>query len=244
MVVVVAGCATTEFLAVPDSDYRGVPIGQRTTIEGANTAAKARADAELRAAIAAATPRPATPRPATPAGPLKKPPADDYTRAALARVDTAQAGARKAELAWRRARVEVARARIEVVDAEREHVRARAIDRNLVGDNYQVAPYRGQLARAQERWYAASGRADGLRAELARATAELASAKEVYAQTVRAEGEALVAKNALELPRWSTGPSDAGHRRGLKFVSTSAPLALHQNGLGHRGPSMPLLTPK
>jgi hypothetical protein len=242
VVVAVAGCATTEMLVVPDSDYARVPAVERTKLDGAHVAAKARADAELNAAIAAATPHATPARTAPPAA--QKPLVDDVARAARTRVDAAQVDSRRAELAWRRARVEVARARIEVVDTEREHVRARAVDRHIEGDNYQVAPYRGQLARAQERWYAATARADALRAELARTGAELASAKEAYAQIVRADGQALVAKKELELPSWSTGPTDTGHRRGLKFVSTTATLSLHQNGLGHRGSSAPLLHPK
>jgi hypothetical protein len=128
-----------------------------------------------------------------------------------------------------------------VIDTQRELDRAHAVDRNMVGDDYQVAPYRGQLAQAQVHWYATNERAAAARADVVRASADVASAKEAFAQLVRGDVDQMAdAERAPRLPGWSTDPTETGHRRGLVFVRASAPLALHQRGL-HRTAIAPLL---
>lgn len=177
----VAGCAGSGLVLVPDKDWRAVPEAERAPIERRHAEALAQAHAELRLATAAAsepgrgaTPAPRRPLPAT---------ADDSDRAkadALARIDAARVAQRRAEQIWRARRVEVATAHLEVIRAERERDRAFAIDRHLDGDDAYdgLAGYRGQFARAQERWYAAMSRAAGARVAFERASADVASHKE------------------------------------------------------------------
>jgi hypothetical protein len=243
VVVVATGCATTEFLTVPDSDWRKLSQSDRDQIDRDSNARDTQARAELSSATAAeATARKLVAAPP----PHHKAIVDDEGRVktdALARIDTATAQQRKADLAWRVQRVEVAKARLDVVASERELARARTIDRRMTGDDsYDVGLYRGQLAHAQEKWYAAQARAAGTRAEVERAGAEVASAKEAFAQLVRSDGERLANNERdMKLSGWSTMPIESMHRRGFKLVSTTAPLALHGNGLGHRGPIVPHL---
>jgi len=240
--VAVAGCATGGIEMVPESDWQTVPVAERTMLDNANATEVAKAQAELRVAAAlaerarsAVTARPARHK-------LDAVGDDARERAdALARVDAAAAARARAELVWRERRIDVAREQLALLDTQRELDRAHAVDRYLVGDDYPVALYRGQLAQAQVRWYAATERADAAHADLERAMADVSSAKEAFAQLVRGDAEALAAaERALKLPGWSTDPTDTGHRRGLVFVSASAPLVLHQRGL-HRAPIAPLL---
>ena len=99
--------------------------------------------------------------------------------------------------------------------------RAEVIDRNMRGgDSYDVTAYRGQLARAQERYAEATDRAARSRAVLVHASADLASQKEAFAQLVRGSTDS-AASHQLQLSGW-TGQLTAGsHRHGLKIVSAS-----------------------
>jgi len=240
--VVVAGCATTAIETVPESDWQTVPGAERAMLDNAHATELAKAQAELRVAIALADHARAAVA-AQPARHKLDASADDaHERAdALARIDAAAAARARVDLVWRERRVDVAREQIALLATQRELDRAHAVDRYLVGDDYPVALYRGQLAQAQVRWYAATERADAAHADLERAMADVSSAKEAFAQLVRGDAEALAAaERALRLPGWSTEPTETGHRRGLVFVSASAPLALHQRGL-HRAAIAPLL---
>ena len=240
--VAVAGCATGGIEMVPDSDWQTVPVAERAMLDNANATELAKAQADLRISIALAE-RARTAVAAQP--PRHKLDASGdaaHERAdALARVDSAAAARARAELVWRERRIEVAREQVALLATQRELDRAHAVDRNMTGDDYPVALYRGQLAQAQVRWYAATERADAAHADLERAMADVSSAKEAFAQLVRGDADALAAaERALKLPGWSTDPTETGHRRGLVFVSASAPLVLHQRGL-HRAAIAPLL---
>jgi chromosome segregation ATPase len=125
----------------------------------------------------------------------------------LGEVERAKLAWRDADLTWRQHRVEAATARVELVRCEREYARARAVDHVLLGDDVyaDVAQFRGQLARVQERWYAVSSAATAARDALERASAKLASVKEAYAQLMRS-GPAVPASlddHRLQLTDWS-----------------------------------------
>jgi hypothetical protein len=152
----------------------------------------------------------------------------DHERArtdARTRVDTAAAEAARTDAIWRQARVDTAQARFEVLVAEREVIRAHAVNRALPGDEtYDSAPVRGQFSRAQQRWYAVASRGHTARDDFERASRDLASAKEVYAQLMR-HGPARMPdlppapedhSTRYELIGWSVQRSDIRRRRGLQ----------------------------
>lgn len=227
------GCAEGA-LVVPDSDWRTVPAPQRDAIDRTHQSELAAAHAELTAATASlaafqrapATQRAAPARAAAPADPdeaLARLARDlEQSRAdALRRVNAAAEDKQRTDLAWRRLRVDEARAQIDMTEARNELTRAQAIDRNMPGnDTYDTAPVRGQFSRVQRRWYAIAREAHAARDAFEHASADLASAKEAYAQLMRSGPirlpEAGDAGDRFELPRWSITRSDIRRRRGLR----------------------------
>ena len=251
-----AGCASQR-LVVPDEDWQTVPAKQRTAVDARHQADLAAARAELAAATAELAafrrshPTLAAPAPATPASAQPLASRDDWDnavrdheqarRVAFVRVEDDKAAWLRADLAWRELHLETATARIDLVTCEREMVRARTIDRNLLGtDSYDSAPLRGQFSRAQQRWYQLSTRAAQARDALERASRSLASSKETYAQLMRngpAQLRSVPAFAAdehprrLELTAWAVTRSDIRRRRGLRHyldTAASAPAGLRR----------------
>ena len=210
--LVVTGCAP-EFLSVSEQDWHTVPQAQRDAIDRAHQAEVAQTQAELRAAVAgvAEARRGIVIHPTT--RPVAAAPGDDWADAIAAderqkaaarlQIDTAQADWQRARLAWQTARVELFSSQLDVLRAQYEVDRARAVDRNMLGDDtYDGAPLRGQLARIEKRWIAAQNAADTLHDDIARATARLASAKDGYAELVRRGPTAPGADTAMRLSSW------------------------------------------
>lgn len=245
----VAGCASAR-LIVPEEDWQTVPSAQRTSIDRRHEADLAAARTELTSASAElaaywrAHPAPAAPPPLATLATRPSPTSDAWDnavhdheqarRAAFARVEADKASWLRADLAWRELRGETASARLEMVICEREMVRARTIDRNLLGtESYDSAPVRGQFSRAQQRWYALSDRANQTRDAFERAGAVLASAKEAYAEIMRngpaplrgppAFADARPAR--LELTAWAVLRSDIRRRGGLRHYLDTAAIA-------------------
>ena len=253
-----AGCAS-ERLLVPEKDWQTVPTAQRASVDRRHAADLAAAHAELTAANAElAAFRRVHPGAGAGAGPAAPPRAigaprpsgdvwDDAVRdheqarrAAFARVEADKATWLRTDLAWRELHVATASARVEVVVCEREMIRARTIDRSLLGtDSYDSAPVRGQFSRAQQRWYALSNQANQARDAFERASASLASAKEEYAQLMRNGPPQLRSQPSfaderptrLELTAWAVQRSDIRRRRGLRHYldeASNAPAGLRK----------------
>ncbi|TMQ02593.1 MAG: hypothetical protein E6J90_12630 [Deltaproteobacteria bacterium] len=232
LLLLITGCAETA-LVVPDSDWRTVPAAQRDAIDRRNEAELVAARAELNAAtasLAALQRAPAPPRvtPARAPAPANDDVLADLAREqdrargeALGRVNAATDEKQRRDLAWRRLRVEEAGAQIDMIIAKRELARAQTIDRYMPGnDSYDTAPLRGQFSRAQQRWYAIARNARAARDAFEHASAELASAKEAYAQLMRGGPIRLADADAeaharFELPGWSITRRDIRRRRGL-----------------------------
>jgi hypothetical protein len=113
--------------------------------------------------------------------------AHDHARTvALAEIDAATVAWLHARIAVHEQELEHATSELAVLHCRRELSRAYAVDRHLLGDDtYDTAPFRGQLASVQTRWYAAELRGSDARAALQRASTQLATAKDRYAQLVR-----------------------------------------------------------
>jgi hypothetical protein len=248
---VLAGCAA-EALVVPEADWAGVPTAQRTSVDRKSDADLTAARAEIAAASrsldelqraqprlaaqAAAAPTPAAPPPA--AGDPWASAIHDRDRArasGLARIDAAHTAWLRADLTWRQRRLAAANERVAVVTSQRELSRGQTIDHNLLGtETYETAPLRGQFSQAQRRWYAANVAALKARSDLEHASAEIASAKEAYAQFMRTiPGSAAVAAAELVtgddwpppplvLPGWAVTRSDIRRRRGLRHFLDDA----------------------
>ena len=223
-----AGCATARFQVVPDADWRSVPQAARDASDRAIATELTQAQHELQLATTAlADARRAAARtavaPHVPLGAAEGAAAlDQDAQAAVHRVDDAKAAWLRTSLAWREDRVAAAQAHVEVVTAEREARRAELIDQHLPGsDSYDVETYRGQLARAQERYAASLDRAQRSRSELVRASADLASQKEALAQLVRDSMPEPDPAASLRLTGWTTTMPPGHHRRGLVIVSDS-----------------------
>jgi hypothetical protein len=194
--LLVAGCSTG-FQTVPVDQWRTVPVAQRDTMERTAAAEASAADHELQTATAALTAAqhgsraarrgsaPATAAQGEWGAALRE--HEQTKRGRLAEIDGATAGWQRADLTWKQQRRDAAIARIEVVRCEREYDRAKAIDRNLLGeDSFEDLPvFRGQLARAQVRYYALASGVAQSRQTVEFATAKLASSKEAYAQLMR-----------------------------------------------------------
>jgi hypothetical protein len=215
LVVVAAGCAASRVQIVPDSDWRTVSPNERDAIDKANAEETSHAQRDVQLATAALDDarRAATETPARPIG------RDHFATEQLGRVGLARAEWVRTNLAWREDRLATAFVHLDVVGADREVRRAEVIDQHLRGgDSYDVSAYRGQLARAQERYAAALDRAAKSRAAFVRASADLASQKEAFAQLVR-ETAPDPSSSPLTLSGWSSRLAEGSHRRGLKIVS-------------------------
>ncbi len=229
-----SGCATTGLQIVPQSDWNKVPAAERAAADKTSDTQIAAAQLELqmatrslaRASVAPTAAKAGVP-PAKPVTPAAAPPPDPFVRDfeagrrdALARIDLAKRAWQQADLTWRERQVDSATAHVEMVRCDREDQRAARIDRYMLGgDQYDTATYRGQLASAQEAWYAASRRAADARSALMRAGAELMSKKEAYAQLMRT-GPAAPAGTDSAAPMRLSGL--AVHRRGLHVASQDA----------------------
>jgi hypothetical protein len=220
--VAAIGCATTDVRTVPDKDWRTVSSSERSRLDRATTAEVARAEHELALArdeVAQARRLPAALAVVRQAASER----DAAERDQLARVDAANAAWARASLAWREERLRAALVRLDLVKAEREAKRAEVIDAQLRGeDSYDVAAFRGQLAQLQERFAVASDCALRSRLQFVRASADLASQKEAYAQLVRGRVTSPPASSRLELTGWAPTPAEGSRRRGLKIVSDSS----------------------
>ncbi len=217
--MMIGGCATTEMIRVPQADWMIVPEKQRIALDKHIDAEIAAARAELHAAELGLAVANKAPQPA------HHPVAGDAERAAAAtQIDTMQQAWMRAYVAWNKQRVAAATARISVIAFERELERAKAVDHSLpVGDTYDTAAYRGQLAHAQESWYVAETGATQSRAALDTAGAHIASAKEAYAQLCKQQrvpdGSILAVERAkrMELLDWAIN-DEVGHRKRMKYV--------------------------
>lgn len=205
-----AGCAAS-FQRVPERDWQvGATPAQRASIDNAYAKDVARTTVELAAARApVASPPSLAHAPAPTVAP------DDPFAIELAHYahDESDARARVAAdlAAWcaaeRAARAERAAylaARLASLDADLQLARARAIDHNLyVGDTYETGVYQAQVATAQAPLYAAQSRVSAAQVAVQRAAAELAAAKDSYADLVR-EGPFVPARDdgTLHLPAW------------------------------------------
>jgi hypothetical protein len=119
---------------------------------------------------------------------------------ATARIAAANTTWLRAMVAWREQRLVAATTHIAVVQAENELARATYIDRHLLqGDTYETAPFRGQLATAQDSWFAATNRVTSTRAAVTNAIAELTSAKEEYAMLARNPPATVATRPGAEL---------------------------------------------
>jgi hypothetical protein len=249
--LVVAACAS-EALVVPDSDWQKVPAADREAVDRQLAADLASARAELAAATTSlaelkrAPALPAAP-PHAPTG--EQPPAtgdeppppvhvqDQASLRAKAQVETAKAAWQRADLTWRQLRVDAANARLATIGYEREMFRAQAVDRNLPGtDHYDVAPLRGQFSHAQQRWHTAANAAAQAHTAFEQAGANLASAKEAYAQLIRGGPPPAASPTTasddhaplIPLPGWAITRSDILRRRGLRhFLDAGASPQLH-----------------
>ncbi len=214
--LILTGCAG--FTSVPLADWQTVPAAERASLDRAHDAKVAETEGELYAIIlATADDRrllalPAVHRPdVAPAAP-----GDSWAAAvagheqrkaeAIAQIDRATVAVRRADLAWRELRAELLTAQLEVLRSEREVERAKAIDHHLLGsDTYDSAEYRGQLAKAQARWFALEPQVEAARTGRVRTTGELAGAKETYASLVRTGPLAPTSDDvALRLPDVNT----------------------------------------
>lgn len=229
--LVLGGCATTGVELVPQADWSRVPVAERGRIDQDSAAQLQAAQGELESARTAyaraslTAPAARTAMPATTAEP--DPLLRDYAASrhdARARVDVAQHDWQQVNVRWLEQRVTSAAAHIEVVRCDREATRAQSVDRHMLGDDrYDIAPYRGQLAAAQEAWYRASRRAAETRGALIRAGAELASKKEAYAQVMRTGPAALPDRDPTASMRLSSGLGARAHRRGLHVATHDTP---------------------
>jgi len=226
----VVGCAAGALERVPDGDWQGtVPARERARLDqtsdrelaiaNADLAGATAALADARKLLAANTKQSVKPLPAT---------ADDWfkereplRREAAVKADQAREAWLRANLAWRQHRLDAAVARIAVIEADRELRRAKAIDHHLLGDDtYDTAPYRGQVARAQEPWYRAELAADATRGQLESLGAKMASTREAYAQLTRnAAPDDSSAR--LKLSSWTVSVP----RHGLKYVAKAPTLS-------------------
>ena len=124
--------------------------------------------------------------------------------------------------------------------AQRELARAQAVDHNLPGnDHYDVAPLRGQFSHAQQHWHSVASAAAQAHTAFEQASANLASAKETYAQLIRggplppamqASTSITDRQPSLQLDPggWAITRSDLLRRRGLRhFLDASASPQLH-----------------
>jgi hypothetical protein len=224
----VTACATAP-VVVPTSDWQCVSEQARAKVDVTSTANLASARTEVQTAqkllVAARAQLTRTVVAAHPVANVK-PAADDAWGAvfadrehrkldATARIAAANTTWLHAMVAWREQRLVAATTHVAVVQAENELARATYIDRHLLqGDTYETAPFRGQLATAQDPWFAATKQVDSARAAVTNAIAELASAKEEYAMLARNPPATVATRPGAELQLASFSaiyPIDRGH---------------------------------
>jgi len=225
LVLGLTGCAAG-FTTVPETEWQTVPARERATIDGAAQTEVARLQAELASATLAVTEarRALAIRPAAHTIAPAAAPGDDWADAVRAherdlvtartQIDAATTAWLSARLAWHQHRVELVTAQLAVARCEHQLVRARAVDHHLLGtDTYDTAPFRGQIADAQTRWYAAETSTGEARVALDRASSNLAASKERYATLVRGGPTAPTSNAFAALPPWNpTAARDRGHR--------------------------------
>jgi hypothetical protein len=194
VLVAVVGCAPA-FQTVPNGDWQAVAPARRAAVDSAYETQLARLQGELRQASAAVA---AAPKPPTipAAAPATAAPGDSWA-SAMQSYERDKAAARTriaaATLAWHDAVVQYQRERVVLIQrqldelrAQHELDRATAIDKSLyVGETYETAGYRGQVAALQGPRFAAQARTDAAHARLLRAVGELTAAKDAYAAIVR-----------------------------------------------------------
>jgi hypothetical protein len=212
--VILGGCAAG-FQTVSEHDMQVVPKAEQARIDTDHSAAIARIQTEQRAAatgLAQARAALAAYHVHAKLTPAAAAPGDDWADAMRAHEQArvaALADIDAATLAWLHARVAVheqalehASSELAVLHCRRELARAAAVDRHLLGDDtYDTAPFRGQLASVQTRWYAAETKAADVRAALQRASTELATAKDRYAGIVR--GGPTAPASSEQIASWS-----------------------------------------
>lgn len=210
--LVLTGCAG--FTSVPLADWQTVPAAERAALDRAHDAKVAETEGELYAIIlATAEDRRLLALPAVHRADIAPAaPGDSWAAAiagqeqrkaeAIAQIDSATVAVHRADLAWRELRAELLTEQLDVLRSEREVERAKAIDHHLLGtDTYDGAEYRGQLAKAQARWFAIEPQVEAALAVRGRTSGELAGAKETYASLVRSGPLAPTSEDvALRLP--------------------------------------------
>jgi hypothetical protein len=150
----------------------------------------------------------------------------DQTRAAaLADIEAATVAWLHARIAMHEQELEHATSELAVMHCRRELSRAYAVNRHLLGDDtYDSAPFRGQLASVQTRWYSAELRGADTRAALQRASTQLASAKDRYAQLVRTGPYA--PSSSEQVASWSpSAERDRNHHLHLVHSASVEPSA-------------------
>lgn len=194
--LILVGCAHS-FVSVPDAEWQKVPAAQRATMDREYAAQREQLDREHAAAVNELAAARTSPNTAVPAARAVSPaPGDEWAaaiqkfeqqrRAAMLEVANASAEWQRARLALYESRVALAASKLAVLRCSYEVDRAHAVDRHLLGsDTYDSAPYRAQLAEAQDRWYAADLRVKSARDALTAAAAKLTQTKAAYAALVR-----------------------------------------------------------
>jgi hypothetical protein len=220
----VTACATAP-VVVPTSDWQCVSEQARANIDVTTAAnlASARTDVQVaqKMVVEARAQLSRTVAVAHPTGVVKPVVGDAWGAVfadreqrkldATARIAAANTTWLNAMVVWRERRLAAATTHIAVVQAENELARATYIDRHLLqGDTYETAPFRGQLAIAQDSWFAATNRVASARAAVTNAIAELASAKEEYAMLARNPPATVATRPGAEL-QLASFSIDRGH---------------------------------
>jgi hypothetical protein len=193
VLVALVGCAPA-FTTVPNDDWQALAPARRAAVDNAYNTQLAQLQHALSAANAAAAAVPKV-RLAVVKG-TNVAPGDAWADAmkryehdrtqAREQIDTMTFEWQQAVIHYQLARVTLIDRQLDELRAQHELDRAMAIDRSLdVGDTYDTAGYRGQLAAFQDPRFAAEHRVDTARVELQRAAGKMTEAKETYASIVR-----------------------------------------------------------
>lgn len=239
LALMLAGCSAG-FQTVPVDQWRTVPVAQRDAIDRTADATAIAADSELKSATAAVQAARSAVRASVPHHASADPAIADHDwalavhdheqskRAMEVEVERAKAAWQRADLTWKVQRLDSATAHLEVVRCEREYDRARAVDHQLLGDDVyeDVAMFRGQLARAQERWFALTSGAAHARGALEDASAKVASVKEAYAQLMRS-GPPIPPSMQDDRDRWQLGGGMLAAELHRRMHSVPAPVPTH-----------------
>jgi hypothetical protein len=179
-VIAAAGCGASGMQTVSKARWQKVPPAQRGPIDEHHNEALVQATKEHEAATAAVAKAKRAIAEVTPT-----PRGDVSLNKAAADVDRTKKAWLQASLAWNQRRLELADSHLEVVRCERELARAEAVyEHTPSNEEFDVTGFRGQLARAQEAWYAAKPKPAEARQEVERRQTELAAAKAEYARIV------------------------------------------------------------